>query len=297
MFTCYLSWAFAVYNPNQVNIDMLEEQNENLNLNINELHTFFINYSRKDKNIEYYEKYLEKNKIQKQILNNKINILYSIQVCFESSNLCTYKTEFVNYNEILNELKILELITDIKDRIEIIEEDNIIKEKILYNLKQEESEKVNELKEKQIEKSNEYINKAKYDLNKWNFKDAISNYTFACQFFKTYDCLYWLWISYYELSKEYQNNITFYKYKQLMNSSKEEAIKNLNLAIEMIDNNDYKNSINKLINEINNYPVETKISENKIIIELADKDEIDKKVDLIFIKLDNLTKDLTEEKN
>ena len=290
----FIGNVFALGDLNQNNIDILEKQNENLKISIKKIDVFLIKYNyKKNKNIEYYKNIIKNIKYKKQILNNEINILYTVQICREISKNCIYETEFFTYtyNKGLTKKIIKNLIKEREELIEEFDNDIFVKEKILFNLEQEEVEWLLKLKEKQIKKSDEYIKKAEYSFNEWKFKDAISWYKTSCQYVKTYKCFYWLWISNYKLAQKYNENIKNYWYEILFNKTKNEAIKNLNLAIDITDSEDNKNTIKVLINEIENYPVK----EKKEIVELEKKDDLDKKVDLIFVKLELITAKYSEE--
>jgi len=249
---------------------------------------------------EYINLKLEILELKKEILNNDISKAYLLYLNPDK----TYENDTYLYRR-----NMYDSIVNLNNQKQEILDDQIKKLKKLLNDKIKEEEK---LKEKELLKQNKeqaviYLEKADKYLKNLDIKNSISYYKISCNLNETYRCYYWLWLANYKLAKKYFENIGYYWYKKLFNKAKEEAIKNLNLSLELTDNKEEIENTYKLIDEIKNFPNKnkkvTKVEKNIKKVEDTKKpkkenkkNKVDKKVELILIKLNKITKNFSEDK-
>ncbi len=302
-----LSGANAQNNTYNDFIKRLEAKNKVIEKNENDLTSYLNSHYKKD--INYYTKVLEKVENKKIKLKNEIEILYYLNFCKEEKVYCQNKLDFSNEpiewddkNVIKNEITIR------KDKIKELEEDIILRTKVLKSFTKQEKKKLEEQLESREKRNKEYIMKAEKEEEKEQYKDALRNYKTACRAIDTYGCHYSIGNVSFIIWKKYFDKRNLYWYENLANKSWKEAKENLNKALELATSDIQKKDIELLIKLINEYPnkkkgnteklnkkhnLKSKKTEIKKVTPLkkplSKKEKIEKKVNLILKRLDKIT--------
>lgn len=302
-----LSGAYAQDNTYREFIEKLEEKNEVIDEESKKLDSYFSTHHKKD--IKYYTKVLKKVEIKKAILKNEIDILYYLKFCEEEWLYCPHKLNFSDISIEWNKKDLIkEEIAIRKEKIEELNEDIILKSKVLKSFTEQEEIKLQKQLESRKERNEEYIIKAKREVEKGKYKDALRYYKTACMSFETYECLYWIGDVSFTLWKQYYDKINLYWYESLGIKTFKEAKENLNKALILTSNSTNQKDIELLLKLIDEYPsrkkenkeeptkkynLKSKKVETKRVTplkkSLSKKEKLEKKVNLILKRLDKIT--------
>ena len=309
LFFCFITtvygWAYLPChtdrNSDECRIQQLEEAQKQLELENQELQERYIKIQNNgiilnsldeqitlledEKSITNYEEIIKILTKKQNIINENI-ILLASNNCLNPEN-CSVDEDNVELVELyrtkVNTLNNeIEIIQKELDSLYILEKDKL------------EEEKQAKLLEERMKKWEEYLEKANADFNKEDYKDAIKSYERACWIAESFECHYKLWVSQFELAKQYYEKRESYGYERLFNATIKESIENFEQAINLTQDEIKTEQATTLLEEASSYSnkeewiIENNVVENKV-------DVVTKKVDIVWSRLETITSDYSEE--